>query len=113
MPASVLRQRFINDMNLAGLVPKTQEMYIRVILDLVRYCGNLPPEQMTESQIDAYIQHLRDRYAHGTFVSRLGALRSLFCNTLQRDWHVLTKKKFVALFAFACRRPSPTTPAAP
>jgi hypothetical protein len=104
---SPLRQRFLADMNLAGLSSKTQQNYICVILDLVRYCGNIPPERMTEKQIEDYLIHLQSRYAHGTFVSRLGAIRSLFCNTLNRDWALLTKKKFDVPCDSAFPLPSP------
>ena len=36
---SPLRQRFIDDMNLAGLVPGTQATYIRAVLNCVQRCG--------------------------------------------------------------------------
>ena len=64
---SPLRQRFIDDMNLAGLVPGTQETYIRAVLTCVRHCGNIAPDKMTEQQVETYIRQRHPEMARGTF----------------------------------------------
>ena len=64
---SPLRQRFIDDMNLAGLVPGTQETYIRAVLNCVQRCGNIPPERITEEQLETYIRQRHPEMARGTF----------------------------------------------
>ena len=71
---SPLRQRFIDDMNLAGLVPGTQETTIRAVLTCVlcaaakeTRCGNISPERITEEQLATYIRQRHPEMARGTF----------------------------------------------
>ncbi len=109
---SPLRQRFIQDMQLAGFVEGTQANYLRNIQAFVRRCGNIPPQFMTEQQVEAYIHSRLKTVARGTFQAEFGALRFLFYNTLLREWPIFTKKKSAGPFAFDCRSPSRTTNAA-
>lgn len=104
-----LRQRFIEDMNLAGHVQGTQDNYIRSILKLVRHYNQTPPQNLTEKQVEDYIRLLQKTAARGTFQAEFGALRFFFCNTLLRDWAIFTKKKFVGPCASDCPSPSPMT----
>lgn len=90
---SPLRQRFIDDMNLAGLVPGTQATYIRAVLNCVQRCGNIPPERITEEQLETYIRQRHPEMARGTFQTEFYGLKSLFHRTLGRDWSIFTKKK--------------------
>jgi len=90
---STLRQRFIDDMLLAGLVPGTQTNYIRSILKLVRHYGQTAPQHLTEPQVEDYIRHLSKTVARGTFHIDYAALKFLYCNTLGRDLAIFTKKK--------------------
>jgi len=90
-----LRQRFIDYMNLAGLVPGTQKVYIDHILRCVRHCGNMPPQQMSEHQVEAYIRQRLCEVARGTFQVEFAALKALFVRTLDRDWAIFTKKKLL------------------
>ena len=90
---SPLRQRFIDDMELAGLVPGTQETYIRAVLNCVRHCGNIAPDKMTEQQVETYIRRRRLEMARGTFQTEFYGLKSLFHRTLGREWNIFTKKK--------------------
>jgi hypothetical protein len=93
---SPLRQRFIDDMNLAGLVLGTQAHYIRVILKFVQHCGNTPPQHITEQQVEEYISERLATVARGTFQSEFAALKALFYRTLGREWNIFTKKKSLA-----------------
>lgn len=104
-----LRQRFIEDMNLAGLAPGTQATYISTVRKLARHYGQTPPQNLTEKQVEDYIRQLQKTAARGTFQAEFGALRFLFCNTLLREWAIFTKKKSVAPSASGCPSPSPTT----
>ena len=63
---SPLRQCFIDDMEFAGLVPDTQDIYIRAVLTCVQRCGNIPPERITEEQLETYIRRRRREVARGT-----------------------------------------------
>lgn len=94
-----LRQRFLDDMDLAGYAESTQTSYLRTIIAFVKRCGNLPPEKMTEQQVEAYLRSRLSEVARGTFQSEFGAIRFLFCNTLLVDWAIFTKKKSRARYA--------------
>ena len=109
---SALRQRFVEDMNLAGLAQTSQNSYVNTIRCFVVRCGNISPEQMTEQQVEAYIRERHVQVARGTFQQEFGALRFLFCNTLLRDWAVFTKKKSGLLSASAFPSPKATRIAA-
>ncbi len=39
---TVLRQRMLEDMQLRGLAPKTQEAYVGAVAQLAKYCGKSP-----------------------------------------------------------------------
>ena len=103
---SPLRQRFIDDMNLAGLAAGTQAHYVRVILKLVKQCGNTPPQFITEQQVEQYISERLAAVARGTFQSDFAALKALFYRTLGREWNIFTKKKSPAPDASDCPLPS-------
>ena len=101
-----LRQRFIDDMHLAGLADGTQSNYIRIITAFVRRCGNIPPDKMTEQQVEQYLRDRLKNTARGTFQVEFAALRFLFCNTLLVDWPIFTKKKSHAQNGSDCQSPS-------
>jgi len=103
---SSLRQRFIADMNLAGLAAGTQTTYIGIILKFVRRCGNTSPQFITEQQVEQYITERLATVARGTFQSEFAALKALFCRTLGREWNIFTKKKSPAPNASDCLLPS-------
>jgi len=107
---SPLRQRFIDDMHLAGFAESTQIAYIRMIAAFVQRCGNISPERMTEQQVETYLRDRLKQVARGTFQAEFGALRFLFCNTLLVDWAIFTKKKSSARCDFGCPSPSLTKP---
>ena len=90
---SELRQRFIDDMNLAGLTTGTQTIYIGIILKLVRHCGRTPPQCITEQQVEQYLNKRLATVARGTFQSEFAALKALFYRTLGREWNLFTKIK--------------------
>jgi len=97
-----LRNRMIEDMELAGLSPGTQEAYIRAVRQLAGHF-HLSPDRLTESQLRDYLIHLRDvrAIAKGTFQQHFFAIKFLFVNTLAYDWPLLTKKKSATPYANA------------
>ena len=103
---SPLRQRFIDDMNLAGLTAGTQATYVGIILKFVRYCGNTPPQSITEQQFEQYVGARLAIATRGTFQTEFAALKALFYRTLGREWNIFTKKKFPVPDASDCRLPS-------
>ena len=89
-----LRKRMIEDMELAGLVPSTQEAYIRAARKLAAHF-RLSPDRLTEGQLRDYLIHLRDVQcvAKGSFQQHFFALKFLFVNTLAYNWPLFTQKK--------------------
>ncbi len=48
-----LRQRMFEDMQLRGLAPRTQECYVRAVLQFARHYGK-SPDLVTEDELRAY-----------------------------------------------------------
>jgi hypothetical protein len=95
-----LRKRMIEDMELAGFAPSTQDAYIRAVRQLAAHF-RLSPDRLTERQLRDYLLHLRDvrGLAKGSFQQHFFALRFLFVNTLAYAWPLFTQKKSANLFA--------------
>ena len=89
-----LRQRLLEDMQLAGLTESTQKNYLAVIRQVGDHFKT-PPELLTERQIERDIRHLLDerKVARGTFQNQCHALRFLYLHTLAVDWHLFVQKK--------------------
>ena len=62
-----LRTRMIEDMKLAGLAGKTQEVYIQAVTSLVKHYDNRSPELLTEEDVRRYLLDVRERNARGSF----------------------------------------------
>jgi hypothetical protein len=89
-----LRAKMIEDMTLAGLAPRTQEIYLQAVRRLAAYYKR-SPELLSEEQVRDYVLHLRDQrvLARGTFKTNHGGIRFLFQRTLNRDWPLFSKKE--------------------
>jgi len=111
---SPVRKLMIQDMQLAGLSPRTQETYLSAIVGLVKHYDNKRPELMTEREVYRYIIWLRDEkgVARGTFYSRFWGMKLLFHRTLDQNWALFTKKRFVRPSKSLCRLCSPDRNAA-
>jgi hypothetical protein len=59
---SKLRERMIQDLRLAGLEEGTQRAYLRSVRQLAAYYM-LPPDQLSERQVEDYILYVRDELA--------------------------------------------------
>ena len=92
-----LRKHFIDDMQLRGLAPSTQEVYVQAIRQIAKHYHQ-SPDQLGEEQIRQYFLHLTQvrhtSRSHATI--SLCALKFFFERTLQRRWPV-----------FALARPRP------
>jgi hypothetical protein len=91
---SELRNRMIQDMQLAGLVEGTRREYLRAVRQLAAYYM-IRPDRISESQVQAYILYVRDDLgvAKGTFAPILAGLKFFYLNTLGYEWPLLSKKK--------------------
>ena len=80
-----LRERMIGEMQLRGLSPGTQKVYLRAARELSRYYGR-SPDAMTAQEVRGYLLHLvnEGRLSPSTINAVSAALRFLFSETLGR-----------------------------
>ncbi len=85
-----LRQRFIEDMRLAGLSARTQEAYVHAVGRLVAWAGK-PPGKITEEDVRRHFLVLtqEQKVARGTATIALCAVKRFFETTLGRTWTTL------------------------
>ena len=83
-PATPLRERMIEDMNLRGFTDHTQRGYIRIISAFAQFLGR-SPETATPEDVRAYQLHLSHQGVPTAATNaRIAALRFLFTMTLDR-----------------------------
>ena len=88
-----LRKRMIDDMTLAGLAPRTQDVYIQAVRGLAGHYRR-SPDQISEEEVRRYLLGLRDRgAARGTFKTAHYGLQFLYRQTLDRAWPLFDKKR--------------------
>jgi hypothetical protein len=100
----------IRDLRLAGLEEKTRRGYLRSVRQLAAYYM-LPPDQLSERQVEEYILYVRDELAvaKGTFEPMFFGLKFFYVNTLGYQWPLFTKKKCASHATSGC----PTSAATP
>src|SRR5712672_335179 len=89
-----LRQRMIDDMQLAGFAERTRDVSIQAVRRLAAHYMR-SPDVLSEEEVRAYLLHLRDErgIARGTFKTNHGGIRFLYSRTLYRDWPLFSKKE--------------------
>ena len=98
-----LRKRMIQDMVLAGFAESTQKSYVEGALGLAKHYWR-SPDLLSEEEVRSYLVGLRERgVARGTFKTNHYGIRFLFYCTLDRDWPLFSKKRFVRLSRSACQ----------
>jgi integrase/recombinase XerD len=85
-----LRQRMIEDMQLRGLSPGTQQVYVRAIRQLSEHY-NRSPDQLSEEELRTYFLYLKNekRLSRNSCTVILCAVKFLYDYTLKRDWPTL------------------------
>jgi hypothetical protein len=101
-----LRRRMIEEMKLAGLAAKTQEVYLQAVSALVKHYGNRSPEDLGEEEVRRYLLDVREKGARGTFKTCYYGIQFFYRNTLGNDW-ALFKKRSGFRSKSGCRRPFP------
>ena len=101
-----LRTRMIEDMKLAGLAAKTQEVYVHAVAALVKHCGNRSPAQLAEEEVRQYLLAVQEKGARGTFKTCHYGIQFFYRNTLGKDW-ALFKKRSGCPSRGGCRRRFP------
>lgn len=84
---TVLRTRFLEDMQLHGFSPKTQSCYVGAVRGLAKFYRK-SPDQISEEELRRYFLHLtlEKKVARATATIALCGIKFLFQNTLQRNW---------------------------
>lgn len=94
---TVLRDRMIGDMKLAGLSARTQQAYVQAVKRLAVYYRRRP-DRLSEEEVRAFLVDAIDAgIARGTFKRVHFGLKFFFATTLSRDWPLFSKKT-----AFGC-----------
>jgi site-specific recombinase XerD len=79
-----LRQRFLDDMRIKGLLPKTQTMYLRAMREFTRFLGH-SPDTATPEELRAFQLDMKERgVGTPTFNNRLTVLSFFFTTTCPR-----------------------------
>lgn len=86
---SPLRQRMIEDMQLNGLSPKTQERYIFGVQNLARYYKR-SPDKISEEEVRSYFMHLKTKTSLSASTIRVTffAVKFFFTKTLGLEWKI-------------------------
>jgi site-specific recombinase XerD len=84
-----LRQKFIEDMQLRGLAPKTQTAYVNAVRDLAAYFGK-SPDAIDEVELRAYFLYLKNgrKVSPSAFRVALCAIKLFYERTLRREWTI-------------------------
>jgi len=87
---TALRQRYLEDLQLRGLSPRTQDSYVRVVRKLAEHYGK-SPDVITEEELRQYLLYLKNEKhaARNTCTLALCSLKFFYQQTLKRDWPVL------------------------
>jgi len=82
-----LRQRFIEDMKLRGLAPRTQKNYIAHAFNFAKYFHR-SPEQLDQEAVREYLMYLLDeRKLSAEGVNQIvSSLKLLYLTTLEMPW---------------------------
>jgi len=87
---TVLRERMLEDLKLHGLAKSTQNLYVRAVQQLAKYCRK-PPDQITEEELRQYFLYLTQvkKIAPSTLTVAVCGIRFFYEHTLHRQWTIL------------------------
>jgi integrase/recombinase XerD len=89
MTMTALRRRMLEDLQLRGLAPKTQQCYVEAVKHLAQYYRRAP-DQISAGEIRQYFLYLinEKQVAESTWRIHLYGIRFFYEHTLQRPWPV-------------------------
>lgn len=89
---SALRQRMLQDLQLAGLSERTQEAYLRAVRKLAAHYRQAP-DQLTEAQVRDYFLHLKNDKKHSPGALKIAhsGIKFFYSHSVVRDWATLLK----------------------
>lgn len=84
---SILRQRMIEDMQLRGFSPRTQEAYVRAVRKLSEHYHK-SPDHISDEELRQYFLHCTNvrRWSRVACTIALCGIKFFYENTLRRDW---------------------------
>jgi integrase/recombinase XerD len=87
-----LRQRMLQDLQLAGLSERTQEAYLRAVRQLAGHF-HIPPDRLSEPQVREYLLHLKNdrKFASASLVVAYSGIKFFYSHTTPRDWPTLRR----------------------
>jgi integrase/recombinase XerD len=87
-----LRQRMLQDLQLAGLSDRTQDAYTRAVRQLAEHF-HTPPDRLTEAQVRDYLLHLQNdrHFAAASLAIASSGLKFFYSHTAPRDWPSLKR----------------------
>lgn len=87
---TALRRRMVEDLQLRGLAPKTQQCYVDAVKQLAQHYRR-SPDQISEEELRQYFLFLLNekQVADSTFRIHLYGIKFLYERTLQRPWPVV------------------------
>lgn len=85
-----MSDRMIQDMQLHGQRPRTQESYLRAVRKLCEW-AKVPPQEITEEQLREYLLLCKNTrgWSRNTMQVAYYGIKFFFENTLKRDWPTL------------------------
>ena len=89
---TALRQRMLQDLQLAGLSERTQEAYLRAVRQLADHF-HTPPDRLSEPQVREYFLHLKNdrKFASASLVIAYSGIKFFYSHTAPRDWPTLRR----------------------
>src|SRR3954468_18205562 len=89
---TALRQRMLQDLQLAGLSERTQEAYLRAVRQLADHF-HTPPDRLSEHQVRDYFLHLKNdkMFAAASLVIAYSGIKFFYSHTTPRDWPTLQR----------------------
>lgn len=83
---SKLREQMRADLQLIGITPKTQHIYLREVSNLAKYFKK-PPEQLEENELKEYLLYLLNErnLSQGTYRFYVAGLKFFYRTTLKRE----------------------------
>ncbi len=87
---TALRQRMLQDLQLAGLGARTCEAYSRAVRQLAEHFSQ-SPDQLCEAQVRDYLSYLKNEkgFAAGSLKIAYAGVKFFFSHTVPRDWQTL------------------------
>jgi site-specific recombinase XerD len=80
----------IEDLQLAGMSERTQEVYVRAVRHLAEYCGK-SPDKIDEEEIRSYFLHVKNekKWMRPTCTIAICGIKFFWEQTLKRDWSIV------------------------